>query len=137
MSLTNDQIALQAHIERENDLRKDSFFSVASDPAHWAGYGITTIAQYEHYMAVEDYIDCFKSVNGIKPRWMDFDSMTVAELTAEADALCEQYQGQAEWEAEHDAWLDSVSEENHRYNDMFRSDPEATKYELIAEAAGF
>jgi len=137
MSLTNDQQALQAHIEAENAKHADSFFSVCADPAHWAGYDITTIDQYEHYMAVEDYIDCFKSVNGIKPRWMDFDSMTVAQLRVESDALYEQYQGQAEWEAEHEAWLDSVSEENHRYNDMMRSDPEPTKYELIAEAAGF
>jgi len=137
MSLTKDQKALVAHIEAENAKFADSFFSVTADAAHWAGYGITTVAQYEHYIAVEDYIDCYKSVNGIKPRWMDFDSMTVAELRVEADALSEEWQGQAEWEAEHYAWLDSVAEENHRYNDMFRSEPEADKYELMAQVAGY
>jgi uncharacterized protein YukE len=136
MSFTKDQLALQAHIEQENAEHADSYFSVTADLDHWAEYDITTIAQYEHYMAVEDYIDCFKSVNGIKPRWMDFDSMTVAQLRVEADALSEQWQGQAEYEAEHDAWLDSVEDENHKYNEL-NSDPEATKYELIAEKAGF
>ena len=123
---------LQAHIEAENAKHADSYFSVVSDPAHWAGYGITTVAQYEHYMAVEDYIDCFKSVNGIKPRWMDFDSMTVAELRVEADALSEQWQGQAEWIAH----CDAMDAEKEAFQAKF-ADPEPNKYELMAETAGY
>lgn len=137
MSFTQDQVALQAHIEAENTAHEGLYFSVTTDLAHWASYDITTIDQYEHYMAVEDYIDCYKSVNGIKPRWMDFDSMTVAQLRVEADALSEEWQGQAEWEAEHEAWMDSVADENHRYNDMFHDELEPNKYELMAQRAGY
>jgi len=137
MSFNADQLALQAHIEQENAIHEDSYFKVVADPAHWATYDIENIEQYEHYMAVEDYIDCFKSVHGIKPRWMAFGDMTAAQLRVEADALSEEWQGQAEWEAEHHAWLDSVAEENHRYNDMFHVELEANKYELMAQRAGY
>lgn len=136
MTFTKEQLALQAHIEAENALHADSYFSVCADPAHWAGYDITTIEQYEHYMAVEDYIDCYKSVHGIKPRWMDFDSMTVADLSVEADALNEEWQGQAEWQAEWDAHLELMQDEEERLAPLF-ADPEPSKYELMAEVAGY
>lgn len=136
MSFTKDQLALQAHIEAENALHADSYFSVCADPAHWAGYDITTIAQYDHYMAVEDYIDCYKSVNGIKPRWMDFSEMTVAQIRIEADALAEEWQGQAEWQAEWDAHMEVIDAEIERLEAVF-ADPVPSKYELMAEVAGY
>lgn len=127
---------LQAHIEAENAKHADSYFSVVSDPAHWAGYGITTVEQYEHYMAAETYIDMFKELNGIKPRWMDFSQMTLAEIELDIARLNEQWAGEAEWQAEDDAFRESTAEENHRYNEM-NSEPEADKYEVMAEQAGF
>lgn len=83
---------LQAHIEAQNAQNEGSFFAVVSDPAHWAGYGITTVYEYEHYMAANTYIDVYKEVNGIKPRWMNFDGMTTIQILMELDMLC--------WDAE-------------------------------------
>ena len=128
---------LQAHIEAENAKYADSYFSVVSDPAHWADYGITTVAQYEHYMAVADYVDTYKEVNGIKPRWVAFDELSIEDLGEMTDSLYAQAHAEREWEAEDDAWIEKNAAANHRYNDMFRTDPEADKYELIAEAAGY
>ena len=59
---------------------------ITTDPDHWAGYGITTVGQYRHYMTVESYIEMFKAVHGIKPRWMDFSKMTVEEMDSEMES---------------------------------------------------
>ena len=133
---TKEQKALQAHIEAENARNADSFFSVCADPAHWLSYDIYNIEQYEHYMAVEDYIDCFKSVHGIKPRWMDFSEMTVAQIRVEADALAEEWQGQAEWQAEWDAHMEVIDAEKERVAHLF-ADPTPNKFEVLALRAGW
>ena len=123
---------LQAHIEAENAKHKDSFFSVVSDPAHWAGYGIYTVAEYEHHMAVESYIDFFKEVNGIKPRWMDFSGVSTKEIYNMMDRLTAQWDGEKEWMT----WCDEMSAEKEAFESKF-ADPEPNKYELLAEQAGY
>lgn len=124
---------LQAHIEAENAKHADSFFSVVSDPAHWAGYGITTVAQYEHYMAAETYIDMFKEANGIKPRWIDFSQMTLAEIELDIARLNEQWAGEAEWEAH----IDAVQDEKEQFVERMDCDPTPNQYEALALRAGY
>ena len=123
---------LQAHIEAENAKYADSYFSVVSDPAHWADYGITTVAQYEHYMAVADYVDTYKEVNGIKPRWVAFDELSIEDLGEMTDSLYAQVHAEREWEE----WCDEIDAEKAKLDTIF-ADAEPTKYELIAEAAGY
>lgn len=87
-TFTADQIALQQHIEAENvawvaqcEANGSTFYTtMVSDPAHWEGYGITTIAQYERHCLVSSIWDAYKDVHGIRPRWIDFESMTIEEL---------------------------------------------------------
>lgn len=59
---------------------------ISTDPSHWEAYGITTVGQYRHYMTVESYIEMFKAVHGIKPRWMDFSKITVEEMESEMNS---------------------------------------------------
>ena len=87
-TFTADQIALQQHIEAANaawvkecEERGATFYTTTvSDPAHWEGYGITTIAQYERHSLVMSIWDGYKDVNGVRPRWMNFDEMSMDEL---------------------------------------------------------
>ena len=63
---------------------------IVEDLEHWAGYGVTTVAQYDRYMMETSIWDLYKDVNGIRPRWMDFSAMSDANLSAEYDSLLDQ-----------------------------------------------
>jgi len=49
------------------------------------------------------HYDFYKSVHGIRPRWMDYDAMTEADLEAELDRLSKEAEVQAQMEAEQEA----------------------------------
>lgn len=91
MAYSKAQLALQAHINAENEkaLEAGACMTTTSDLDHWASYDIFTIDQYEHYMASAAYIDTYKEINGIKPRWINFDAMTTAQINAELDDMLE------------------------------------------------
>lgn len=67
---------------------------LVTDAAHWAEYGVHTGADLDHYLAYSDYVETYKEVRNIKPRWMriwdhtveEFEAMT-ADLRAEAEEL--------------------------------------------------
>jgi hypothetical protein len=95
MTFTADQIALQAHIEAKNaealawaaEVEGRWTSTVVSDPAHWAEQGITTVAQYDHHMAAMTHYEVYRDIHGIKPRWIDYDSMTTEEIEEELDEM--------------------------------------------------
>ena len=88
---TADQQALLVHLNAEC-ARVDAW--VAEDPKNrWstkpvadldfqAGIDIFSIEQYEHSCAVGTFIDVYKDINGIKPRWMmgELDSKSAEEI---------------------------------------------------------
>ena len=96
MSYTNQQLELKAHIEKENEAfaaeckARGSVFwtTTVADIDFWADIGVTTVAQYEHYQARSTHWDLYKDINGIRPRFMDYDSMTVEQINAEIELLC-------------------------------------------------
>lgn len=108
MSFTKDQLALQAYIEEQNEqarrnAEKDGrtlIGQTVSDPEHWAGYGIHTIDQYRHNEAASFYSDMYKDLNGFRPRWMKFDTMTADEIWYEVDQLQKQVDADREYEKE-------------------------------------
>lgn len=87
-TFTADQIALQAHIEAENAKwvaeckarGATAWTTMVSDPAHWAEYGVYTVAQYERQGLESSIWDLYKDVHGFRPRHMDMSSMSDAEL---------------------------------------------------------
>jgi len=97
-TFTADQIALQAHIEASNakfvadcKARGATFWTTTvADPAHWAEYGVYTVAQYERYGLEQDVWELYKDVHGFRPRHMDMKSMSDAELESERDSLIRQ-----------------------------------------------
>ena len=54
--------------------------TLVEDPEHWAGYGVTTPDQFEHYMAVSDYYESYKALYGIRPNWAEINAMTTEQL---------------------------------------------------------
>jgi hypothetical protein len=108
-ALTPEQTALVAYIKDRN-AKTEAW--VAEDPEdrwatlmiedadHWAGNGVRSIAEYKHYMASAEHYEVYRDVYGIKPRWMDYDSMTLAEIEADLDRLYSALRGQREREEE-------------------------------------
>lgn len=97
MVLTSDQLALVKHIKERNAETRAWIDAapgrmaglLAEDAEHWASQGVYTVEQFQHYLAAADHYDAYKSVHGIRPRWMDYHSMTAAEINAETDRMLE------------------------------------------------
>ena len=68
----------QEWIDEDPDNRWSTFYAPAS---HYEKlYGIKTVEDFKKFDLVSTISDCFKDVHGFRPRHIDFDSMTVAEL---------------------------------------------------------
>ena len=141
MSLTNDQAALQARLDADKastlawvaeDADNRWACYATTDLAHWAEQGVLSVAQYEHNRAAADHYDTYKEVNGIRCRWMDYSTMTTAEIEKEIQSLNDQWQGEAEWEAH----CDEMHAEKEAFQAKF-ADPEPSKYEAMALRAGY
>lgn len=106
MSYTQEQLELKAHIEKENETFSaeckargaDFWTTTVTDLDFWAEMEVTTIAQYEHHCAASTHYDFYKELNGIRPRFMDYQSMTVEQINAEIDLLHKQAEQEAEYE---------------------------------------
>ena len=96
MNYTADQLALQDYITAEN-AKSQAWMDEAPGRAagmfpgvdHWISDGINTVEQFRHYMAVESYINVYKSFNNIKPRWAlaEMKDMTADDVEAKTDKL--------------------------------------------------
>lgn len=87
---------------------------LVEEASHWEEYGITTGDQLDAYLAFQNYVDCYKDVHGIKPRWMNWEQKTAGE-----------------WEEELDKLYDI---EKHNYEFQQEQDKEADAYEAAAMA---
>jgi len=136
---------LIAHIEAQNAKTQEWVDAdptnrwagfIVTDPNHWEEYGIYTVAQYEHYMAQVDVVEMYKEVHGIKPRWMNMDEMSIEELEAELQSLCVIAQEQDEY---YDHWSEMLEAQDKldREEDRVAMELEPTKYEIMAEQAGY
>ena len=93
---------------------------LTEDLTHWAEIGIHTVEQYRRY-DLETFIwEMYKDVTGIRPRHMDFASMSMEQLEQEADYLMREHKRQVEedygWEtlsAEY-AYQDALEEDMER-----------------------
>jgi len=116
-----DMNELQAHIEAQNAVTAawvaedpDHRWAgiTTSDPAHWAEYGITTVYDYEMYMAVTEYQEGHKDIYGVKARWFTGEGMTLIQVLMDLDSLW--YHGQDQ--LEHDRYWDQSSEDREAEN---------------------
>jgi len=80
----------------------------SAEASHWAQYGVFSVADYELHSAKEILWDLYKTVNGVRPRHLNMDSMTlqdveeqIARLDRQWEAEAPQREAEAAWEA---AW---------------------------------
>lgn len=88
-------------IEKIQNLNAETLAWVAEDPEnrfgatlvedveHWNGMGIFTVLDFERYELENLIWDVYKDAYGYRPRHLDFNSMSLAELQAEADRVSE------------------------------------------------
>lgn len=79
-NLSDSQLALKAHVEALNRSVEDGAFPISTDLGQWAESGVVNIEGFKHYMAVECYINVYKSVHGVKLRHIDFNALDANEV---------------------------------------------------------
>lgn len=107
-NLTQEQIDLQAYIESSNEAIRERFkenpkamfTTTVSDPLFWEKMGVTNIKTYEHSCAQSFHYDLYKEINGIRPRWMNYDAMTTEEINEDIDRLLKQQEYEEQYELE-------------------------------------
>ena len=73
-----------------NSEKTGSGFRLVEDPEHWDQYGIHTGKELAKYLAIEDFRDAFKEVHGVRPRHVDFDSLSIDRLESKTKNLWDQ-----------------------------------------------
>lgn len=53
---------------------------LVDEPEHWAAYGVSTVEEFEHYMAATDYYESYKDKYGIRPNWNQIFSMSTEKI---------------------------------------------------------
>lgn len=76
--IENINAKTQAWIDEDPKNRWGGMLSTDLD--HWAGYGITTVEQFERYQLETSIWDAYKDAHGVRPRGIDFASMSMDEL---------------------------------------------------------
>jgi hypothetical protein len=70
------------------------------DLAHWAEIGVLTVLDFQRYELQSLVWEMYKDVTGIRPRHMDFDSMSLEDLQREVDYLDRQMQASIAYDEE-------------------------------------
>jgi len=96
---TEATLSTMTAAERAAEINVPTLAWVAEDPEHraagvlveeqsfWSDRGIHTGLDLERSLLVSEISDSYKSLHGIRPRWIRTDLMTLAELRAELDAI--------------------------------------------------
>lgn len=113
MAYSNEQLALRAHIEALNAKTREWLSQgegrwateLSEDLDFWAEMGVTSVARFERDQLISFIWDAHKDAFGSRPRHLDFDAMSMAQLEEEADycarmAAVRSAQERAEQEAE-------------------------------------
>lgn len=91
------------------------------DLAHWAEYGVYTVAQFKRYENETLFWEMYKDVTGCRPRHVNLKNMSDEELQHEIDLLGrmleDEIKRQEEWEAEEMAYAQEAAEEENKLRD--------------------
>ena len=81
---------------------------LTEDLTHWAEMGVHTVEDFKRYDLISLIWDMYKDVTGIRPRHMDFESMSMEDLEKEANWLGSQIEASIradeDWLAQEEAW---------------------------------
>ncbi len=109
---------------------------IVTDPAHWAGYGVHTVEDFERY-ELETYIyEGHKDAFGTKGRHYDFKNMTLAELKAEADYISDAVKNSMKEEAEREKQKIAEFDAQIKHNIAAGAEDKSTAIRWILDAEG-
>lgn len=97
---------------------------LSEDPEHWAWFGIYTVDQFNRYMAITEYSDVYKEIHGVRPRHINFHSLTLDEIKD----LCDQLYSFGNMVQEANEHFDRLVEEDARLA-LMEDDPDPLPYE--------
>jgi hypothetical protein len=66
------------------------------DPAYWAGIGVVTLDDFKRHELKISIWEMYKDVHGVRPRWINFDTMTTEDMENTIDNLHKEYEVQRE-----------------------------------------
>lgn len=102
---------------------------IVEDLAHWAEQGILTVRDFQRHDLICTIWDLYRDVTGMRPRHMDFDSMSFEELQAEIVSLSYAAALEREREAEMEAMQMEYAYQDALEEDMERAErPEPIDY---------
>ncbi len=80
--MTSTTISLKEHIEQTNLKMKEAGWtcSIETDLSYWTERGITTTEQYIHMDLSTEHYERYSEIYGIKPRWYNYDEMSIEQL---------------------------------------------------------
>ena len=70
-----------------NVANEGSWFKLAEDQEHWEAAGVKTADDLDRYLAITSYSDTYKDINGIRPRWVNWDGVATEEIKKQLQAL--------------------------------------------------
>lgn len=83
-----------AEYAEELNKKTEGPFKLATEPEHWDQYGVRTGEELAKYLAIETYRDVYKDVNGVRPRHVKFDSVSIEEIESMTDELLKSFEGE-------------------------------------------
>ena len=104
--LLNEQAATQAWIAEDPENRGAAYYTVDLD--HWAEAGVFSVDDLKRYDAIATYVDMYKDIHGIKPRWINWDEFTTQAIEAKLESLY----GYSERVRDHELWLEGVHDDD-------------------------
>ncbi len=99
--------------EEAKKVNAQAGISLVTNPEHWARMGIHTGEELAKELLASSYSDLFKSIHGIRPRFMNFKAMSVEEIQAALELLddYEDHLGREEPQEEYDEFYTKMPEE--------------------------
>ena len=98
--------------------------TLVTDQDYWEKAGIVTGEDLARSVLASTYSDTYKSLYGIRPRWMRFSEMTPKQIQAELDDLYNRSDPQADWDRDDEEWERRQAEEQEEDKRMRREEEE-------------
>jgi hypothetical protein len=114
---TKEQLELKQYIVEDNRkaIEDGMMFTMTECLDHWSRMDVFNVEQYKKLCVVESYIDIYKDINGIKPRWVNFDAMSYEDVAKELDDMIQCENQARETEVEKDRRYQAEQKERNKY----------------------
>ena len=93
--------------EEASKINREAGISLNTDQAYWEELGVRTGEDLARSLMISNYSDTYKSIHGIRPRWVRFEDISFDEIQAMVEDL---YKEAEESEEDLEDWSDTGEE---------------------------